>query len=51
MGLKNIAQRYLKEKDIVIEEEFDFNKSFINLVAIDYKINTIVEEYEPHNKV
>ena len=31
----------------MIEEQFDFNKFLKNLAAIDDKINTIIEEYEP----
>ena len=52
MGLKNIFNRYLKEKDIdVIDKEFDFNIFIKNLTAIDDKINMIVEEHEPKEKV
>ena len=52
MGLKNIVNRYLKEKDIdVIDEEFDLNIFIKNLTAIDDKINMIVEEHEPKEKV
>ena len=52
MGLKNIVNRYLKEKDIdVIDEEFDLNIFSKNLTAIDDKINMIVEEHEPKEKV
>ena len=52
MGLKNIFNRYLKEKDIdVTDKEFDFNIFIKNLTAIDDKINMIVEEHEPKEKV
>ena len=52
MGLKNIVNRYLKEKDIdVIDEEFGLNIFSKNLTAIDDKINMIVEEHEPKEKV
>ena len=48
ISLKYIVNRYLKERNIdVIEEEFDFNISIKNVVAIVDKINTIVEKYEP----
>ena len=48
ISLKYIVNRYLKERNIdVIEEEFDFNISIKNVVAIADKINTIVEKYEP----
>ena len=39
-GLQNIVNTYLMEKYVgLIEEEFDFKKSFRNLVAIDYMID------------
>ena len=48
ISLKYIVNRYLKERNIdVIEEEFDFNISIKNVVAIADKINKIVEKYEP----
>ena len=35
----------------MIDEEFDFNIFIKNLTAIDAKINMIVEEHEPKEKV
>ena len=49
---KNIVNVYLKGKDIdVIDEEFDYNNTIKNLIAIDDKIDKIVEEYDPKKRV
>ena len=53
MCLKNIVNRYLKEKHFdVIEKESDFNKSIRNLATIDAKIKTILNpnKYEYESK-
>ena len=49
---KNIVNVYLKGKDIdVIDEEFDYNNAIKNLIAIDDKIDKIVEEYDHKKRV
>ena len=34
----------------MIDEEFDYNNAIKNLIAIDDKIDKIVEEYNPKKK-
>ena len=52
IGLKKDVNKYLKEKDIdVSQDQFDFKKLIKNLADIEYKINTIIENYKPKSNL